>query len=79
MSIAIAKVITKNLTQVVMLPAESRLPDEIKRVIVRVRGKKRIITPIENAWDNFFMSSPAVTDEFFNERNAQMTSKRKSL
>jgi antitoxin VapB len=79
MSIAIAKVITKNRTQVVMIPAEARLPDEIKRVIVRVRGKERIITPIENAWDNFFMSGPAVTVEFFKERNAQMTSKRKSL
>jgi antitoxin VapB len=61
------------------MPAEARLPDEVKKVIVRIRGRERIITPIENTWDNFFMSGPTVTEEFLNERGVQLVSKRESL
>jgi antitoxin VapB len=79
MSIAITTVFTNNRSQAVRMPAEARLPDEVKKVIVRIRGKERIITPLENTWDNFFMSGPAVTDEFLNERGVQHVSKRESL
>ena len=68
MTIAMTTVFTDNQTQAVRLPAEARLPDEVKRVIVRVRGHERIITPIENTWDHFFLNGPTVTEEFMNER-----------
>jgi antitoxin VapB len=61
------------------MPAEARLPDDVKKVIVRIRGRERIITPIENTWDNFFMNGPSVTDEFLNERGVQLVSERESL
>jgi antitoxin VapB len=79
MTIAITTVFTNNRTQAVRMPAEARLPDEVKKVIVRIRGRERIITPIENTWDNFFMSGPTVTEEFLNERGVQLVSKRESL
>ena len=79
MTIAITTVFTNNRTQAVRMPAEARLPDEVKKVIVRIRGRERIITPIENTWDNFFMNGPSVTDEFLNERGVQLVSKRESL
>jgi antitoxin VapB len=41
------------------------LPDEVKKVAVRIRGNKRIITPIQNTWENFFQNGPSVTDDFF--------------
>jgi antitoxin VapB len=50
------------------MTAEARLPDEVKKVIVRTRGRERIITPIENTWDHFFLNSLAVPDDFMNER-----------
>ncbi len=79
MTIAITTVFTNNRTQAVRMPAEARLPDEVKKVIVRIRGRERIITPIENTWDNFFMNGPTVTEECLNERGGQLVSKRESL
>jgi antitoxin VapB len=79
MTIAITTVFTNNRTQAVRLPAEARLPDEVKKVIVRIRGRERIITPIENTWDNFFLNGPTVTDDFLNERGVQKPVERESL
>ena len=79
MAIAITTVFTNNRTQAVRLPAEARLPDEVKKVIVRVRGRERIITPLENTWDNFFLSGPSVSDDFMNERGEQKPAERETL
>ena len=79
MTIAVTTVFTNNRTQAVRLPAEARLPDEMKRVMVRVRGRERIITPIENTWDHFFLNGPAVTEVFMNERGVQKPVERESL
>jgi antitoxin VapB len=79
MAIAITTVFTNNRTQAVRLPAEARLPDEVKKVIVRVRGRERIITPLENTWDNFFLSGPSVSDDFMNERGEQKPAEREAL
>jgi antitoxin VapB len=79
MTIAITTVFTNNRTQAVRLPAEARLPDEVKKVVVRIRGRERIITPIENTWDNFFLNGPTVTDDFLNERGVQKPVERESL
>jgi antitoxin VapB len=79
MAIAITTVFTNNRTQAVRLPAEARLPDEVKKVIVRVRGRERISTPLENTWDNFFLSGPSVSDDFMNERGEQKPAEREAL
>jgi len=79
MTIAITTVFTNNRSQAVRLPAEARLPDEVKKVIVRIRGRERIITPIENTWDNFFLNGPEVSDDFMNERGVQKPVERESL
>ena len=79
MTIAITTVFTNNRSQAVRLPAEARLPDEVKKVIVRIRGRERIITPIENTWDNFFLNGPAVSEDFMNERGVQKQVVRESL
>jgi antitoxin VapB len=79
MTIAITTVFTNNRTQAVRIPAEARLPDQVKKVVVRIRGRDRIITPIENTWDSFFLNSPAVTDDFMNERGVQKPAERESL
>lgn len=79
MTIAITTVFTNNRSQAVRMPAEARLPDEVKKVIVRIRGRDRIITPIENTWDNFFLNGPAVSDDFMNGRGIQKPAERESL
>ena len=79
MSIAITTVFTNNRSQAVRLPAEARLPDEVKKVIVRIRGRERIITPLENTWDNFFLNGPSISNDFMNERGEQKPVKREDL
>ena len=79
MSITTTTVFTNNRTQAVRLPAEARLPDEVKKVNVRVRGRERIIAPIDNTWDNFFSNGPVVTDDFATERGVQKSTKREGL
>ena len=79
MTIAITTVFSNNRTQAVRLPAEARLPDEVKRVIVRIRGRERIMTPIEHTWDAIFLNGPLVTDDFLNERGVQTPVEREGL
>ncbi|PTN04494.1 type II toxin-antitoxin system VapB family antitoxin [Nitrosomonas aestuarii] len=72
-------VFENNRTQAVRLPADSRFPEDVKRVNVRVVGKDRILSPIENTWDSFFMSEQGVTDDFMTERATQNQAEREKF
>ena len=65
-------VFTHNRTQAVRLPAEVQFPEEVKKVVVRVAGRERIISPADAVWDSFFLGgSETPTDDFMNERASQ--------
>ena len=70
---------TNNRTQAVRLPAEMRLPNEIRRVDVRARGNERIIAPLSQSWDSFFNDGLKATDNCMAERATQDQSPRESL
>jgi antitoxin VapB len=72
-------VFENNRTQAVRLPAESRFPDGVKRVTVRAVGKDRILSPVENTWDSFFLPRERVTDDFLPERAPQEQAERESF
>lgn len=72
-------VFENNRTQVVRLPAESRFPNDVKRVVVRTVGMDRILSPVENTWDSFFLSEQKVTDDFLPERASQEQAERESF
>jgi antitoxin VapB len=72
-------VFTNNRSQAIRLPADMRLPPFVKRVTVRARGMERIITPIENTWDSFFLDSPTVPEDFLPERASQEQADREAL
>ncbi len=76
---ALGSVFKNNRTQAVRLPVESRFPDEVKKVVVRVVGKDRILSPVTNTWDSFFLSDDSVTDDFMTERSSQDQSERESF
>jgi len=76
---ALGSVFENNRTQAVRLPVETRFPEGVKKVIVRVVGLDRIISPINNAWDSFFLSKEGVSDDFITERASQDQSDRESL
>jgi antitoxin VapB len=72
-------VFISNRTQAVRLPAEVRLPADVKRVDVRVRGQERIISPIDHTWDSFFQGGPAASEDFMAERASQEQAEREGL
>ncbi|MFN3711325.1 MAG: type II toxin-antitoxin system VapB family antitoxin [Alishewanella aestuarii] len=72
-------VFKNNNTQAVRLPVEARFPDDVKKVVVRVVGKDRILTPIANSWDSFFLQGTAVTDDFMTERASQEQQEREAF
>jgi len=72
-------VFVNNRTQAVRLPADKRFPEEVKKVNVRVVGHDRILSPIENTWDSFFLSDEGVTDDFMTERASQEQAEREAF
>lgn len=68
-----------NRTQAVRLPAETRFPEEVKHVEVRVVGQERIIAPAGAAWDSFFDGHQRVTEDFMAERAEQSQPERDSF
>ena len=65
-----------NRTQAVRLPADSRFPEGVKKVTVRIVGKERVLCPVENTWDSFFFAEHGVSDDFMSERASQEQAER---
>ena len=76
---ATGSVFVNNRTQAVRLPVETRFPDGVKKVTVRVLGKDRVLSPVENTWDSFFLSEEKVTDDFMTERASQEQQDREAF
>lgn len=72
-------VFSTNRTQNVRIPADMRFPETVKSVTVRSIGKELILSPVENTWDSFFMSSQCVTDDFMVIRAEQKESEREAF
>ena len=72
-------VFVNNRTQAVRLPADTRFPDEVKQVNVRILGKDRVLSPVDSAWDSFFLSEEHVSDDFMEERASQEQVERESF
>ena len=76
---SIGTVFINNRTQAVRLPLDVRLPEGVQKVDIRVKGKERIISPIGQTWDSFFMDGPTVSDDFLPERATQHQAEREAL
>ena len=72
-------VFTNNRTQAVRLPADVRFPESVKKLDVRARGAERIITPVGQTWDSFFIDGPVASDDFLAERATQTQAAREAL
>lgn len=75
----ITTVFINNRSQAVRLPAEVRLPDAVKKVQVRARGVERIISPVGQTWDQFFLQGPQASDDFLPERASQTQPEREAF
>jgi antitoxin VapB len=76
---SISTVFINNRTQAVRLPADLRLPEGVKRVQVRAVGQDRIISPLNKAWDSFFLGGAQASDDFMTNRASQTQAERESL
>jgi len=76
---SIGSVFVNNRTQAVRLPADTRFPDTIKKVSVRVLGQDRVLSPVHKSWDSFFLSSGSVSDDFMVQRASQEQQERESF
>ncbi|MCU7923273.1 MAG: antitoxin [Candidatus Thiodiazotropha sp. (ex Dulcina madagascariensis)] len=72
-------VFINNRTQTVRLPADTRFPDEVKQVTVRVVGKDRVLSPVDSSWDSFFLSKERVSDDFMEERASRRQSEQETF
>jgi antitoxin VapB len=75
----VGTVFVNNRTQAVRLPVDSRFPENVKKIVVLIIGKDRILSPVENTWDSFFLSENGVSDDFLTERASQEQSERESF
>jgi antitoxin VapB len=76
---ATGSVFVNNRTQAVRIPTETRFPETVKKVTVRVVGQDRILSPVENTWDSFFLTEEHVSDDFMTERATQEQPPRESF
>ena len=76
---SIGTVFINNRTQAVRLPFEVRLPEGVHKVVIRARGNERIIAPLGQSWDSFFLGGPSVSDDFLPERASQQQAAREEL
>jgi antitoxin VapB len=76
---SIGTVFVNNRTQAVRLPLDVRLPDGVRKVEIRAKGNERIIAPLGQTWDSFFLGGPSVSDDFLPERANQYQSEREAL
>jgi len=72
-------VFVNNRTQAVRLPLDVRLPEGVRKVEIRAKGQERIITPLGQSWDSFFLDGPSVSDDFLSERASQQQAEREGL
>ena len=78
-SMSIGTVFVNNRSQAVRIPLNVRLPEGVHKVEIRAKGNERIITPLGQTWDSFFLGGPSVSDDFLPERATQHQSERESL
>jgi len=76
---SIGSVFVNNRTQAVRLPADTRFPDTVKKVSVRVVGQDRILSPVHKSWDSFFLSDDCVSNDFMEQRASQEQAEREAF
>jgi antitoxin VapB len=76
---SIGTVFVHNGTQAVSLPKDVRLPEGVQKVDIRLKGHERIIAPLGQSWDSFFLDGPKVSEDFLPERATQHQPEREAL
>lgn len=62
------KIFKSNRSQAVRLPKEVAMPESVKEVEIIKIGRKRIIVPAGQSWDDWFQA-PGVSSDFMQDRD----------
>ena len=76
---SIGTVFVNNRSQAVRLPVDVRLPEGVQKVEIRAKGHERIISPLGQTWDSFFLGGPSVSGDLLLERASQHQPEREAL
>jgi antitoxin VapB len=76
-TLSVGSIFLNNRTQAVRLPSQTRFPAYVSQVQVRVQGIERILSPIGQTWDSFFLSADDVPSDF--ARGEQLESVREAF
>lgn len=73
-----ARLFQNNRNQAVRLPRAAEFANDVQEVSIVMIGRTRIITPVEETWDNWFGQS-TTKDAMLPEREQPVMQERKAL
>jgi antitoxin VapB len=68
-----------NRSQAVRLPKAVAFPEGVHRVEIIKLGHSRLITPVGQRWDDFFLDGPEVSEDFMTDREQPPAGDREPL
>ncbi|HEX4616509.1 MAG TPA: type II toxin-antitoxin system VapB family antitoxin [Stellaceae bacterium] len=68
-----------NRSQAVRLPKAVAFPEGVHQVEIIKLGQSRLVSPVGQRWDEFFVDGPRVSDDFMSEREQPSVEKREPL
>ena len=71
-------VFLNNGAQAVHLPKPFALEDDVRQVTVVAVGRSRVIAPVGESWDSWFIG-PGMTHDFMTERDQPAVYERQSI
>ena len=72
-------VFISNRSQAVRLPKAVAFPEGVHQVEVIRLGNARLITPVGQRWDEFFVNGPHASQDFMSEREQPSAEERDPL
>ncbi len=78
MSCVHTKLFKSNKSQAVRLPKDIAFPESVKEVEIIAIGNRRIISPADQSWDEWF-DAPGVSSDFMSERKQPADQIRENL
>jgi antitoxin VapB len=68
-----------NRSQAVRLPKTVAFPEGVHQVEIIKLGHSRLVTPIGQRWDEFFVNGPQASEDFMSEREQPSPEQREPL
>ena len=62
----IARVVEVDGVQIINLAGKARISGSVAKASIRTHGHARIVSPVHNTWNEFFLNGPKVSDDFMN-------------